>query len=136
MALKNTGETLPLGTTRVEKMHVTRIASAVRLRPGGQALVVTDVMGKAPDDTTVLLEGLPELDANVKFARTLCTVHGGKTIVEVCNASTDKLILTKGTPLAAATVMPKSAFNSLNSSRPTADNKDHPSPSPENKDSA
>ncbi|KAE9242966.1 hypothetical protein PF004_g6370 [Phytophthora fragariae] len=136
MTLKNTGETLPLGTPRVEEMYVTRIASAVRLRPGGQALVVTDVMGKAPDDTTVLLEGLPELDANVKIARTLCTVHGGKTIVEVCNASTDELILTKGTALAAATVVPKSAFNSLNSRRPTADNKDHPSPNPESKDSA
>ncbi|KAE9338447.1 hypothetical protein PF008_g12056 [Phytophthora fragariae] len=133
MTLKNTGETLPLGSPRVEEMYVTRIASAVRLRPGGQALVVTDVMGKAPD---VLLEGLPELDANVKIARTLCTVHGGKTIVEVCNASTDELILTKGTALAAATVVPKSAFNSLNSSRPTADNKGHPSPSPESKDSA
>ncbi|KAE9051323.1 hypothetical protein PR001_g1555 [Phytophthora rubi] len=136
MALKNTGETLPLGSPRVEEMYVTRIASAARLRPGGQALVVTDVMGKAPDDTTELLEGLPELDANVKIAGTLCTVHGGKTIVEVCNASTDELILTKGTALAAATVVPKSAFNSLNSSRPTADNKGHPSPSPESKDSA
>ncbi|KAE9185046.1 hypothetical protein PF005_g21413 [Phytophthora fragariae] len=42
----------------------------------------------------------------------------------------DELILTKGTALAAATVVPKSAFNSLNSRRPTADNKDHPSPNP------
>ncbi|KAE8982243.1 hypothetical protein PR003_g18300 [Phytophthora rubi] len=107
-------------------MYVARIASAVRLRPGGQALILTDIMSKAPDDTAVLLEGLPELDANVAIARTLCTVHGGKTIVEVCNASTDELILTKDTALAAATVAPKSAFNSLNSSRPSTDNKDHP----------
>ncbi|KAE9344370.1 hypothetical protein PF008_g9256 [Phytophthora fragariae] len=136
MTLKNTGVTLPLGTPRVEEMYVTRIASAVRLLPGRQVLVVTAVMGKAPDDTTVLLEGLPELDANVKITRTLCTVHGGKTIVDVCNASTDELILTKGMVYAAATVVTKSAFNSLNSSRPTADNKDHHVPSQKNKDSA
>ncbi|KAE8883376.1 hypothetical protein PF007_g10149 [Phytophthora fragariae] len=37
---------------------------------------------------------------------------------------------------AAATVVTKSAFNSLNSSRPTADNKDHHVPSQKNKDSA
>ncbi|KAE9188215.1 hypothetical protein PF005_g20145 [Phytophthora fragariae] len=77
-------------------MYVTRIASAVRLRPGGQALVVTDVMGQVPDDITVLIEGLPELDANVKIARTLCTVHEGKVVVEVCNASTEDLVLSKG----------------------------------------
>ncbi|KAE8951163.1 hypothetical protein PF011_g33039 [Phytophthora fragariae] len=71
-------------------------------------------MGQAPDETTVLFEGLPELDANVKIARTLCTVHEGKAVVEVCNASTGDLVLSKGTALAAATVVPKSAFDSLN----------------------
>ncbi|KAE9168850.1 hypothetical protein PF005_g28209, partial [Phytophthora fragariae] len=80
MTLKDSGEVIALGFPRVEEMYVTRIASAVRLRPGGQALVVTDVMGQAPDETTVLFEGLPELDANVKIARTLCTVHEGKAV--------------------------------------------------------
>ncbi|KAE8890608.1 hypothetical protein PF003_g25358 [Phytophthora fragariae] len=114
MTLKDSGEVIALGFPRVEEMYVTRIASAVRLRPGGQALVVTDVMGQAPDETTVLFEGLPELDANVKIARTLCTVHEGKAVVEVCNASTGDLVLSKGTALATATVVPKSAFDSLN----------------------
>ncbi|KAE8914769.1 hypothetical protein PF010_g5159 [Phytophthora fragariae] len=114
MTLKDSGEVIALGSPRVEEMYVTRIASAVRLRPGGQALVVTDVMGQAPDETTVLIEGLPELDANVKIARTLCTVHEGKAVVEVCNASTEDLVLSKGTALAAATMVPKSAFDTLN----------------------
>ncbi|KAE8964388.1 hypothetical protein PF002_g9508 [Phytophthora fragariae] len=59
MTLKDSGEAIALGSPRVEEMYVTRIVSAVRLRPGGQALVVTDVMGQAPDETTVLIEGLP-----------------------------------------------------------------------------
>ncbi|KAE9302984.1 hypothetical protein PR003_g22126, partial [Phytophthora rubi] len=110
-------------------MYVTRIASAVRLRPGGQALVVTDVMGQAPDETTVLIEGLPELDANVKIARTLCTVHEGKAIVEVYNGSTEDLVLSKGTTLAAATVVPKSVFDSLNADQesPTTESDQMPS---------
>ncbi|KAE9280634.1 hypothetical protein PF001_g24140 [Phytophthora fragariae] len=128
MTLKDSGEVIALGSPRVEEMYVTRIASAVRLRPGGQALVVTDVMGQAPDETTVLIEGLPELDANVKIARTLCTVHEGKAIVEVCNASTEDLVLSKGTALAAATVVPKSAFDSLNADQESPTSESNPTP--------
>ncbi|KAE8960690.1 hypothetical protein PR001_g30303 [Phytophthora rubi] len=86
-------------------------------------------MGQAPDETTVLIEGLPELDANVKIARTLCTVHEGKAVVEVCNASTEDLVLSKGTALAAATVVPKSAFDSLNADQesPTTESDQMPS---------
>ncbi|KAE9167228.1 hypothetical protein PF005_g28867 [Phytophthora fragariae] len=105
MTLKDSGEAIALGSPRVEEMYVTRIVSAVRLRPGGQALVVTDVMGQAPDETT------------------------GKAVVEVCNASTEDLVLSKGTTLAAATVVPKSAFDSLNADQesPTTDSDQMPS---------
>ncbi|KAE8876517.1 hypothetical protein PF010_g15789 [Phytophthora fragariae] len=112
LTLKGTGEVFPLGTPRVEEMHSTRISSTVRLRPGGQALVVTDVQGKAPEDATVLIEGLQEVDATVRVARTLCTVHNGKVLVEVCNASTEEVIFSKITLLAAATVVPETAFAS------------------------
>ncbi|EGZ21874.1 hypothetical protein PHYSODRAFT_435004, partial [Phytophthora sojae] len=80
MTLKDTGEVLPLGTPRVEETYVSRIASTVRICPGGQALVASDVVGKAPENTTVLIEGRPELDENVKVARTLCSIREGKTI--------------------------------------------------------
>ncbi|KAE9013519.1 hypothetical protein PR001_g15392 [Phytophthora rubi] len=129
MTLKDSGEVIALGSPRVEEMYVTRIASAVRLRPGGQALVVTDVMGQAPDETTVLIEGPPELDANVKIARTLCTVHEGKAVVEVCNASTEDLVLSKGTALAAATMVPKSAFDTLNAGQEGPTSESDPMPS-------
>ncbi|KAE8897164.1 hypothetical protein PF005_g7023 [Phytophthora fragariae] len=51
MTLKETGETIRLGTPRVEEMYVSRINSTVRLCPGGQALVVANIMGKAPEDS-------------------------------------------------------------------------------------
>ncbi|KAE9096102.1 hypothetical protein PF002_g16649 [Phytophthora fragariae] len=129
MTLKDSGEVIVLGSPRVEEMYKTRIASAVRLLPGVQALVVTNVMGQAPDETTVLIEGLPELDANVKIARTLCTVHEGLALVEVCNASTEDLVLSEGTALAAATVVPKSAFDRLNTDQegPTSESDQMPS---------
>ncbi|GMF30313.1 unnamed protein product [Phytophthora fragariaefolia] len=119
----DSGEIFTLGAPRVEEMHMTRIASAVRLRPGGQALVVTDVMGQAPESASVLIEGLPELDANVKIARTLCTIREGKTIVEICNASLEELVIKRGTALAAATIVPESAFSSSSPQRacPEAD---------------
>ncbi|KAE9007638.1 hypothetical protein PF002_g7697 [Phytophthora fragariae] len=111
LTLKGTGEVFPLGAPRVEEMHSTRIRSTVRLRPGGQALVVTDVQGNAPNDATVLIEGLQEVDATVRVARTLCTAHGGKVLVEVCNAS-EEVIISKGTLLGAVTVVPEIAFAS------------------------
>ncbi|KAE8895703.1 hypothetical protein PF005_g2733 [Phytophthora fragariae] len=112
LTLKGTGEVFPLGTPRVEEMHSTRISSTVCLRPGGQALVVTDVQGKAPEDATVQIEGLQEVDATVRVARTLYTVHDGKVLVEVCNASAEEVTIRKGTLLAAATVVPETAFAS------------------------
>ncbi|KAE9223224.1 hypothetical protein PF004_g12583 [Phytophthora fragariae] len=82
----------------------------------------------SPSDDSSTTERLPELDANVKIARTLCTVHEGKAIVEVCNASTEDLVLSKGTALAAATVVPKSAFDSLNADQESSTSESNPTP--------
>ncbi|KAE9270721.1 hypothetical protein PF001_g28685 [Phytophthora fragariae] len=117
MMLKGSGESIPLGTPRVEETYVSRVASTVRLCPGGQALVVANVMGRAPENATVLIEGLPELDPLLKVARTLCSVQEGQTIVEICNTSHEDLVIRKGTALAAATVVPDSAFSTTSSVR-------------------
>ncbi|GMF49356.1 unnamed protein product [Phytophthora fragariaefolia] len=87
MTLKETGETIRL------------------------ALVVANLMGTAPENCTVLMEGLPELDPILKVARSLCCVQNGQTIIEVCNASGKDFVTQKGTALAAATVVPGSAFH-------------------------
>ncbi|OWY93652.1 hypothetical protein PHMEG_00036875, partial [Phytophthora megakarya] len=97
LTLKTTNEVFQLGSPRVEESHLSRISLTVRLRPGGQAIVVTDVIGNLPEGATVLVEGSPELDATVLVARTLCTVQSGRLLVEVCNASTEDVLLKKGT---------------------------------------
>ncbi|KAJ8575289.1 hypothetical protein ON010_g3923 [Phytophthora cinnamomi] len=129
MTLKDTGEVFTLGSPRVEEIYVSRIASTVRLRPGGQAPVVSDVVGKAPENATVLIEGLPELNATVQIARTLCSVVEGKTITEVCNTSTEELVIKKGTALAAATVVPESAVKLVPASRCDPDSSSSTAPS-------
>ncbi|KAE9343019.1 hypothetical protein PF008_g9893 [Phytophthora fragariae] len=68
-------------------------------------------MGRAPENATVLIEGLPELDPLLKVARSLCSVQEGQTIVEICNTSYEDLVIRKDTALAAATVVPDSAFS-------------------------
>lgn len=108
--LKSTCEVFPLGSPRVEETCTSRISSTVRLRPGGQTLVITDVMGDFAEDATVLVESLPQLDATVKIARTLCTVQSGKLLVEVCSASTEDVVIRKGTMMAVATGVPYSAI--------------------------
>ncbi|KAG3108677.1 hypothetical protein PI125_g11616 [Phytophthora idaei] len=60
--------------------------------------------------TTVLVEGLPELDDTMKVARTLSTVQGGMLLVEVCKASRSDVVVRQGARLAVATVVPGSAF--------------------------
>ncbi|KAE9006521.1 hypothetical protein PR001_g17189 [Phytophthora rubi] len=70
-------------------------------------------MGRAPDNATVLTEGLPELAPLLKVAQTLCSVQNGQTIVEICNSSHEDLVIRKG--LAAATVIPDSAFSTADS---------------------
>jgi hypothetical protein len=68
LTLRDSNEKIRLGSPRVEEMYVSRMASTVRIQPGGQALVVSDVMGKAPEGCSVLIEGLPELDPLVIVA--------------------------------------------------------------------
>ncbi|OWY91949.1 hypothetical protein PHMEG_00039236, partial [Phytophthora megakarya] len=117
VTLKDTGETFPIGSPRVEEMYTAGISSTVRLCPGGQALVVSDVLGDASKDTTVLVEGYEDLDETVRVARTLCTMKEGKVVVEVCNASEEDVIIKKGTLIAAATVVPRTAFSFENGGR-------------------
>ncbi|POM79445.1 Hypothetical protein PHPALM_2888, partial [Phytophthora palmivora] len=107
---RDTREVFSLGAPRVEVVYYARVSSRVRIFPGGQALVVSEVRGQASDGQTVLVEGVPGLDGAVRVARTLCTVNQGKLLVEVCNASTEELIIKRGTLVAAATVVPESAF--------------------------
>ncbi|KAE8953263.1 hypothetical protein PR001_g32948, partial [Phytophthora rubi] len=118
VTLKSTGEKFAIGSPRVEEMYSSRISSTVRIRPGGQALVVTEVQGEIGEDVTVLVEGLVDLDATVRVARSLCTVQEKKMIVEVCNPSTEEMIIKKGTPLAAISVVPESAFSASEVSSP------------------
>ncbi|OWY90244.1 hypothetical protein PHMEG_00041719 [Phytophthora megakarya] len=82
MILKETGETLALGTTRVEESYDASIASTTRLLPGHQALVVSYVRGAVASDSVVLVEGVPGADECLRVARSLCTVHNGQVIVE------------------------------------------------------
>ncbi|KAE9327482.1 hypothetical protein PR003_g16010 [Phytophthora rubi] len=110
VTLKDTGEKFSIGSPRVEEMYSTKISSTVRIRPGGQALVVTDVLGEVAEETTVLVEGLVDLDASVRVTRSLCTVHDKKVVVEVCNPSTEEMVIKKGTLIAAVSVVPESAF--------------------------
>ncbi|POM79950.1 Hypothetical protein PHPALM_2272, partial [Phytophthora palmivora] len=93
--LKSTGEVFPIGSPRVEEMHISRINSTIRIRPGGQVLVVAEVLGETDEASTVLVEGWPELDCTVQVARTLCTVHSKTVVVEVCNSSTEAVVIKK-----------------------------------------
>ncbi|KAE9027143.1 hypothetical protein PR002_g10746 [Phytophthora rubi] len=110
MTLKSTKEVLGLGTTVVLETYLTAMAVSVRLPPRGQALVTTNVIGDVGDKATVLVGGSWGLPPTLCVARTLCTVHKGQVIVEVCNASTDKYWIRKGTVVAATSVIPESAF--------------------------
>ncbi|KAE8989320.1 hypothetical protein PR003_g22355 [Phytophthora rubi] len=85
-------------------------------------------MGRAPENATVLIEGLPELDPLLKVARSLCSVQNGQTIVEIYNSSYEDLVIRKGTALAAATVVPDSAFSTTDSGRTSPAEKSHSDP--------
>ncbi|KAE8997148.1 hypothetical protein PF011_g15608 [Phytophthora fragariae] len=97
MNLKSTQEVLALGVTVVQETYMTAMAVSVRLPPRGQALVMTNVIGEAAEDATVLVEGSLGLPPTLCVARTLCTVQKGQVIVEV---------------LASTAVIPESAFAS------------------------
>ncbi|KAE9198109.1 hypothetical protein PF005_g15589 [Phytophthora fragariae] len=113
MTLKSTNEVLELGSTVVQETYLTAMAVSVRLPPRGQALVTTNVIGDVGDKATVLVEGSLGLPPTLCVARTLCTVHKGQVIVEVCNASTDEYWIPKGTVVAATSVIPESAFTPM-----------------------
>ncbi|EGZ27487.1 hypothetical protein PHYSODRAFT_410417, partial [Phytophthora sojae] len=93
MTLKDTGEVIPLGETRVEESYSASVAATVRLEPGSQALVRSRVRGGARQGSVVLVEGLTGGEASLRVARTLCTVHQGQVLVEVCNASTEEMVI-------------------------------------------
>ncbi|OWZ22340.1 hypothetical protein PHMEG_0002965 [Phytophthora megakarya] len=61
-------------------------------------------------DTTVLVEGITGGDDSLRIARTLCTVQDGQVIVEICNASTEELVIKENAQAAVAAVVPVSAF--------------------------
>ncbi|GMF21852.1 unnamed protein product [Phytophthora fragariaefolia] len=112
MTLKSTQEVLALGVTVVQETYMTAMAVSVRLPPRGQDLVMTNVIGEAADDATVLVEGSLGLPPTLCVARTLCTDQKGQVIGEVCNASTDEYWIKKGTVVASTAVIPESAFAS------------------------
>eukprot|EP00644_Phytophthora_capsici_P008876 jgi/Phyca11/101928/e_gw1.6.1010.1 len=80
VTLKDTGEVFSLGNPRVEEVYSARMSSTVRIGPGGQALVVSEVRGLARDGDSVLVEGAPGLNSTVRLAHTLCTVNQGKLL--------------------------------------------------------
>eukprot|EP00644_Phytophthora_capsici_P015616 jgi/Phyca11/61403/gw1.44.332.1 len=81
MTLKETGEVLPLGGTRVEETYVATVASLVRLGLGHQALARADVRGMVvADNFAVLVEGVPGTDGSLGVARTLCAVTEGSVL--------------------------------------------------------
>ncbi|EGZ19038.1 hypothetical protein PHYSODRAFT_409911, partial [Phytophthora sojae] len=100
---------LSLGVMVVHESFMATMAVSVRLPPRGQALVVADVVGDAPN-ATVLVEGSFNLPPSLCVARTLCTVDDGRVVVEICNASTEEFWIKKGTVVASTSVMPESAF--------------------------
>ncbi|KAE8901804.1 hypothetical protein PF003_g13913 [Phytophthora fragariae] len=58
LTIKSTREVLPLGVMVVHESFMTKMAASMRLPPPrGQALVMTNVAGDAPEKATVLVEG-------------------------------------------------------------------------------
>ncbi|OWZ08181.1 hypothetical protein PHMEG_00019316 [Phytophthora megakarya] len=110
VTLKSIYEVFRLGSPRVEEAYSARMGSTIRLRPGGQTLVVTNVYGIGPEGTTILVEGISSLYSTVRVDRTLCTVKRGKPLVEVCNTSTEDVFVRRGKTVAMATLVPDSAF--------------------------
>ncbi|POM61936.1 LOW QUALITY PROTEIN: hypothetical protein PHPALM_28969 [Phytophthora palmivora] len=99
VTIKAMGEGFPVGSPRVEEMYTIRMSSTTtRVRTGGQALVVPEVLGEVKEDSTVLVEG------------TLCTVHDQKAIAEVGNASTEDVVKA-GALMATVTLVREMAFN-------------------------
>ncbi|GMF48821.1 unnamed protein product [Phytophthora fragariaefolia] len=112
MMLKGTGEVLPLGVMVVHETFRASMSVSVLLPPRGQALVMANLVGDADEKAVVLVEGWVGLPPTLCVVRTLCSVTDGQVIVELCNASTEGVWVTKGTVVASASVVPESAFAS------------------------
>ncbi|KAG2920863.1 hypothetical protein PC119_g17587 [Phytophthora cactorum] len=110
LALKGTGEVLPLGVTVVHEAFMATMASSIRLPPRGQALVVTNIVGDAEEASVALVEGASGLPPTLGVSRSLCTISEGKVVVEICNASTEEYWVRKGTIVASASAVPESTF--------------------------
>ncbi|OWZ08078.1 hypothetical protein PHMEG_00019439 [Phytophthora megakarya] len=90
------------GASRIRGCYGTDIALTVMLAPGSQALVCANVKGRVDPVITVLIEGIDGGDDSLWVARTLCTVQDGQVVVELCNASTEELVITKDSRIATA----------------------------------
>ncbi|KAG3009175.1 hypothetical protein PC123_g15940 [Phytophthora cactorum] len=86
MLLKDTDKMLLIGTSRVDETYAISIASDVCLQPGHQALVRSRVKRDVND------------------------VSGGQVVVEVCNASTEEVIVKAEAVVAVAAEVPEMAF--------------------------
>ncbi|KAE9019770.1 hypothetical protein PF011_g5691 [Phytophthora fragariae] len=98
----------------VDKLHIDVILGTDALK-AFRAVVDLDenlvtLKDTVAEETTVLVEELVDLDASVRVARFLCTVHNKKVVVEVCNPPTEEMVIKKGTLIAAVSVVPESAF--------------------------
>ncbi|OWZ09505.1 hypothetical protein PHMEG_00017783 [Phytophthora megakarya] len=96
------GEVVPLGDSLIEECYGTDIATTVKLAPGSQAFVRANVEGRVDPENTVLIEGIAGGDDSLCVARTLCTVLDGQVVVEICNTSTEELVITKDSQIAVA----------------------------------
>ncbi|OWZ06631.1 LOW QUALITY PROTEIN: hypothetical protein PHMEG_00021088, partial [Phytophthora megakarya] len=101
LILKGSAEVVPLGDSHVEECYGSDIATTVKLAPGRQALVKWILM---------LIVSIADGDDSLRVARTLCTVLEGQLVVEICNTSTEELVITKDSQIAVAAVVPETAF--------------------------
>ncbi|KAE9297399.1 hypothetical protein PR003_g23508 [Phytophthora rubi] len=80
LTLKRTEQVLALGVMIVHQSYLSKMAASIRLPPRGQALVIANVVGDAPEKATVLVEGSLGLPPTLCVARTVCTVNNGQVV--------------------------------------------------------
>ncbi|OWZ19731.1 hypothetical protein PHMEG_0005970 [Phytophthora megakarya] len=104
--LKEHGEVVPLGASRVEENFAADIAATVKLTSGAQALVRARLHGTLSPGTMGFVEGIAEDADSLQIARTLCTVQDGQMSVEICN----ELVVKENAQVAVVAVVPVSAL--------------------------
>ncbi|KAE8984100.1 hypothetical protein PR002_g23056 [Phytophthora rubi] len=92
LTLKRTEQVLALGVMIVHQSYLSKMAASIRLPPRGQALVIANVVGDAPEKATVLVEGSLGLPPTLCVART-------------------EFWIRRGTVVASTSVFPESAFD-------------------------